>query len=112
MSLCHLITSFAAAAAGAAGATPGAPFTASSTHHGASNGTAGTAFVYVGSDVDTFPLWYLRPRETAILYVDPLIWLRNSERIEEANEAHKGERQAPPHSALPTHTVHLPSVRC
>ena len=41
----------------------------------------GTALVYVGSDLDIFPMEFMRCSERRIVFVDPLIWMRNEDRI-------------------------------
>lgn len=41
-----------------------------------------TTFLYVGSDIDAAPLMHLKCHETNIIFVEPLTWFGNYERVE------------------------------
>lgn len=50
-----------------------------------------TTMMYIGSDVDIYPLSYLLCRESRVIFVDPMIWWRNHEALGAWHRAHPGD---------------------
>ena len=50
--------------------------------------TRPTTLLYIGSDLDTWPLNYLKCHEKNIVFIDPLVWWRNAEAMMRWYDAH------------------------
>jgi hypothetical protein len=67
--------------------------------------TLDTTFLYVGSDLDTYPLHYLQCHERHVIFLDPLVWWRNNAAMREWYKQHPGE-EAHKLSAFPKSGYH------